>query len=156
AAGASGCFAYTLDETEQAVITRFGEPQGSGVTEPGLHFKVPFADRVNRFDKRWLEWTGDPNQIPTRDKKYIWVETFGRWRIADPLLSFQRMRDERIAQSRLDDIIDGETRNAIASYPLIEAVRVSNREFESDEVLAEAKEEQAQRMEKVAFGREKL
>ncbi len=128
-----GCAVYTLDETEQAVITRFGEPRGAAITEPGLHFKMPLADTVNRFEKRWLEWNGDPNQIPTKDKKYIWVDTFARWRIADPLRFFQRMRDERTAQSRLDDIIDGETRNAIASFALIEAVRVSNRAFEDDE-----------------------
>jgi membrane protease subunit HflC len=128
-----GCAVYTLDETEQAVITRFGEPRGQPITAPGMHFKMPLADTVNRFEKRWLEWNGDPNQIPTKDKKYIWVDTFGRWRIADPLRFFQRMRDERTAQSRLDDIIDGETRNAIASFALIEAVRVSNREFEDDE-----------------------
>jgi modulator of FtsH protease HflC len=129
----TGCAIYTLDETEQAVITRFGQPKGDPIIEPGLHFKLPFADRVNRFEKRWLEWSGEPNQIPTRDKKYIWVDTFARWRIADPLRFFQRMRDERTAQSRLDDIIDGETRNAIASFPLIEPVRQSNREFEDEE-----------------------
>jgi modulator of FtsH protease HflC len=131
-----GCAVYTLNETEQAVITRFGQPRGAAITEPGMHFKMPIADTVNRFEKRWLEWSGDPNQIPTKDKKYIWVDTFARWRIADPLRFFQRMRDERIAQSRLDDIIDGETRNAIASFALIEAVRVSNREFEDDETLS--------------------
>lgn len=131
-----GCAVYTLDETEQAVITRFGEPRGEPVTQPGLHFKAPFADTVNRFEKRWLEWAGEPNQIPTKDKKYIWVDTFARWRIADPLRFFQRMRDERTAQSRLDDIIDGETRNAIASFALIEAVRESNRAFEDDEFTA--------------------
>ena len=86
---------------------------------------------MNVFDKRWLEWNGNPNQVPTRDKKYIWVETYARWRIADPLLFFQRLRDERGAQSRLDDIIDGETRNVIASHNLIEVVRSSNRAFES-------------------------
>ncbi len=134
AAATSGCAVYTLDETEQAVITRFGEPRGAPVTEPGLHFKLPLADTVNRFEKRWLEWVGDPNQIPTKDKKYIWVDTFARWRISDPLLFFQRMRDERTAQSRLDDIIDGETRNAIASFNLIEAVRPSNRAFEDEDV----------------------
>ena len=128
---------YTLNEYEQVVITRFGEPRGEPVTEPGLHLKVPLADRVNRFDKRWLDWRGDPNQIPTRDKKYIWVDTFGRWRITDPLRFFQRLRDERNAQSRLDDIIDGETRNAIASYDLIEAVRSSNRGFEDEEYTDE-------------------
>jgi modulator of FtsH protease HflC len=153
AATASGCAAYTLDETEQAVITRFGEPRGAPITEPGLHFKVPLADSVNRFEKRWLEWSGDPNQIPTRDKKYIWVDTFARWRIADPLLFFQRMRDERTAQSRLDDIIDGETRNAIASYDLIEAVRPSNRTFEEEEGGDTAGNTPA---EKVALGRDRL
>jgi membrane protease subunit HflC len=146
--------AYTLSENEQAVITRFGQPKGDPITKPGLHLKVPFADTVNRFDKRWLDWRGDPNQIPTKDKKYIWVDTFGRWRIVDPLRFFQRLRDERNAQSRLDDIIDGETRNAIASYALIEAVRSTNRAFEDDEYFAQT--EGAEALEKVAVGRDKL
>jgi membrane protease subunit HflC len=114
---------------------------------------MPFADTVNRFEKRWLEWSGDPNQIPTRDKKYIWVDTFARWRIADPLRFFQRMRDERTAQSRLDDIIDGETRNAIASFNLIEAVRATNRPFEVEE---SAEEDFGTHFEKVVLGRDKL
>jgi modulator of FtsH protease HflC len=146
--------AYTLSEHEQAVITRFGEPKGQPITEPGLHFKLPFADTVNRFDKRWLDWRGDPNQIPTKDKKYIWVDTFGRWRIVDPLRFFQRLRDERNAQSRLDDIIDGETRNAIASYNLIEAVRSSNRAFEDDEYVTET--ERGETLERVSIGRDKI
>jgi membrane protease subunit HflC len=145
---------YTLNENEQAVITRFGEPRGQPITRPGLHFKVPFADTVNRFDKRWLDWRGDPNQIPTKEKKYIWVDTFGRWRIVDPLRFFQRLRDERNAQSRLDDIIDGETRNAIAAYALIEAVRSSNRTFEDDEYSSETQTPEA--LEKVTEGRDKL
>jgi membrane protease subunit HflC len=149
-----GCAVYTLDETEQAVITRFGEPRGEAVTAPGLHFKVPLTDTVNRFEKRWLEWSGDPNQIPTKDKKYIWVDTFARWRVADPLRFFQRMRDERTAQSRLNDIIDGETRNAIASYNLIEVVRATNRPFEDDEALAGDLVPEA--VEEVKLGREKL
>jgi modulator of FtsH protease HflC len=132
--------AYTLTENEQAVITRFGEPKGQPVTKPGLHLKLPFADTVNRFDKRWLDWRGDPNQIPTKDKKYIWVDTFGRWRIVDPLRFFQRLRDERGAQSRLDDILDGETRNAVARYDLIELVRNSNRN--PDDIPIEAEEEE--------------
>src|SRR5688572_30008568 len=127
---------YTLNENEQAVMTRFGEPVGEPVSTPGLHLKVPLADRVNRFDKRWLDWRGDPNQIPTKDKKYIWVDTFARWRIVEPLLFFQRMRDERTARSRLDDIIDGEARNVIAENNLIEVVRASNRPFEDDESTA--------------------
>ena len=145
---------YTLNEYEQAVITRFGQPKGQPIVDPGLHFKVPFADTVNRFDKRWLDWRGDPNQIPTKDKKYIWVDTFGRWRIVDPLRFFQRLRDERNAKSRLDDIIDGETRNAIASYALIEAVRSSNRAFEDDEYVTET--ERGETLEKVLTGRDKL
>ncbi|ACL67006.1 HflC protein [Anaeromyxobacter dehalogenans 2CP-1] len=145
---------YTLTENEQAVITRFGEPRGEPITEPGLHFKLPFADTVNRFDRRWLDWRGDPNQIPTKDKKYIWVDTFGRWRIVDPLRFFQRLRDERNAQSRLDDIIDGETRNAIASFALIEAVRTTNRTFEDDEYSAELGGAEA--LETVQAGRDRL
>ena len=144
---------YTLDETQQAVITRFGEPVGQTVSRPGLHFKLPFADRVNRFDKRWLEWSGDPNQIPTKDKKYIWVATFARWRIADPLLFFQRMHDERTALSRIDDIIDGETRNTLATYFLIEAVRASNRDFGEDEFF---REDRPRSQEKVELGRDHL
>jgi membrane protease subunit HflC len=144
---------YTLDETEQAVITRFGEPRGKAITEPGLHFKAPFVDRVNRFDKRWQPWRGDPNQIPTRDKKYIWVDTFARWRIVDPLQFFQRMRDERNALSRLSDIIDGETRNTIASFNLIEAVRASDRAFEDEEY---EQTERQEALEKVEYGRDRL
>jgi membrane protease subunit HflC len=145
---------YTLSENEQAVMTRFGEPRGNPITSPGLHLKLPFADTVNRFDKRWLDWRGDPNQIPTKDKKYIWVDTFGRWRIVEPLRFFQRLRDERNAQSRLDDIIDGETRNAIASYPLIDAVRTSNRDFDDDEYMSKSEGDAAE--EPVSIGRDKL
>jgi membrane protease subunit HflC len=122
---------YTVSETEQVVLTQFGEPVGRPVTQPGLHFKTPFVQEVNVFDKRWLEWSGDANQVPTRDKKYIWVDTYARWRIIDPLKFFQVLRDERSAQSRLDDIIDGETRYVIASHNLIEVVRTTNRAFET-------------------------
>src|SRR5687767_9095855 len=86
---------YTVSETEQVVITQFGRPIGQAVNRPGLHVKLPFVQDVNVFDKRWLEWDGDANQVPTRDKKYIWVDTYARWRIADPLRFFQRLRDER-------------------------------------------------------------
>ncbi|MDR0966426.1 MAG: protease modulator HflC [Myxococcales bacterium] len=149
-------FIYTIDETEQVIVTRFGKPVGDPVIEPGLHFKLPIADRVNRFEKRWLEWSGDPNQIPTKDKKYIWVDTFGRWRIADPLLFFQRMRDERTAQSRLNDIIDGETRNVIARYNLIEAIRATKREFEDEESLENANNRDEREELDFNEGREKL
>jgi membrane protease subunit HflC len=127
---------YTLSETEQAIITQFGEPVGGAVATPGLHFKVPFIQMVHRFDKRWIAWDGDANQITTRDKKYIWVDGYARWRISDPLLFYQRVRDERGGQSRLDDIIDGETRNAVANFDLIQVVRSTNRKFEITEDLA--------------------
>jgi modulator of FtsH protease HflC len=145
---------YTVAETEQVVVTQFGEPIGRPVTSPGLHVKAPLIQELNVFEKRWLEWDGHPNQIPTRDKKYIWVETYARWRIADPLLFLQRLRDERGAQSRLDDIIDGETRNVVANHNLIEVVRSKNRAFEKTEEVEDVMESEAQR--EVELGREKL
>jgi membrane protease subunit HflC len=145
---------YTVSEQEQVVITQFGRPIGKAVTDPGLHVKLPFAQEANVFDKRWLEWNGDPNQVPTRDKKYIWVATYARWRIANPLLFFQRLRDERGAQSRLDDIIDGETRNVIASHNLIEIIRASNRVFEKAEEVEDVMETEAMRQ--VELGRDKI
>jgi membrane protease subunit HflC len=111
---------YTVSETEQAILTQFGRPVGGIVSRPGLHAKVPFVQTVHRFDKRWLEFDGDANEIPTKDKKYIWVDCYARWRIADPLRFYQAVRDERGGRSRLDDIVDGETRNAVASFDLIE------------------------------------
>jgi len=127
---------YVVSETNQVIITQFGEPIGGAVTKAGLHMKVPFVQKANYFEKRWLEWNGDPNQIPTKDKKYIWVDTYCRWRISNPLVFFQRVRDERGGQSRLDDVVDGETRNIIASHDLIEIVRSSNRKFELSEEAA--------------------
>lgn len=128
--------AYVVSETNQVIITQFGEPIGGAVTSAGLHFKRPFIQKANYFEKRWLEWDGDPNQIPTKDKKYIWVDTYCRWRISDPLVFFQRVHDERGAHSRIDDIVDGETRNVIAKFDLIEIVRSSNRPFELTEDAA--------------------
>lgn len=119
---------YIVHETEQVIITQFGDPVGDAVTEPGLKFKVPFIQTANFFDKRYLEWDGDRNQIPTRDKKFIFVDSYARWQITDPLQFYQRLGNERGAQSRLDDILDGETRNAIAAHDLLEIVRSSNRE----------------------------
>jgi membrane protease subunit HflC len=146
--------AYVVSETDQVIITQFGEPIGGAVTEAGLHFKAPFVQKANFFDKRWLEWDGDPNQIPTKDKKYIWMDTYCRWRISDPLVFFQRVRDERGAQSRLDDVVDGAMRNAVASYDLIEIVRSSNREFEitEDAALLDLSEVVG----KIGTGREKI
>ncbi len=124
---------YTVDETEQVIVTQFGRPIGDAITEPGLKMKLPFVQDVHRFDKRWLAWDGSANQITTKDKKFIWVDTYARWRIKEPLTFFESVRDENGAQSRLDDIIDGETRNAVATFDLIEIVRSSNRDFEVTE-----------------------
>jgi membrane protease subunit HflC len=147
---------YTLDETEQAIITQFGEPVGAPRTDPGLHVKVPFIQQVHTFEKRWLEWSGDPNQIPTKDKKYIWVDTYTRWRVKDPLLFYQRVRDERSAQSRLDDIVDGDTRNVIANNDLIEVVRSTDRPFEETEEDAGIDTSAAEVVGKIAMGRNKI
>ena len=128
---------YIVDETQQVIVTRFGEPVRDPVTTPGLKFKVPFIESANFFEKRFLEWDGDSNQLPTKDKRFIHVDTYARWRISDPLKFFQRLRDERGGQSRLDDILDGETRNTIASHKLIEVVRSTNRVFATTGDLAD-------------------
>ncbi len=144
---------YTVDMTEQVVITRFGKPVGTPVKEPGLHWKRPFVEKVNSFEKRILEWDGNPNQIPTQDKKYIWVDTYARWRIADPLKFFQSVRNEQGAQGRLDDIIDAATRDYVTAHPLLEIVRNSNREM----ATAEAEMELAEEVRiPIQWGREKI
>jgi membrane protease subunit HflC len=145
--------AYTVNEVEQVIITQFGEPVGDPVTTPGLHWKVPFIQTANFFDKRFLEWDGDPNQIPTRDRRFIWVDTYARWRITDPLLFFQRLQNERGAQTRLDDILDGETRNAIARHDLIEVVRTSNRDPAEVEIGDDA---EATILEPIEMGRQDI
>jgi membrane protease subunit HflC len=145
--------AYEVNEAEQAIITQLGKPVGDPIDTPGIHFKVPFFQKVNRFDKRFLEWDGEVNELPTRDKRLILVDTYARWRISDPLLFFQRLRDENGAQSRLDDILDGETRNSIANHDLLEVVRTSNREPEEDESLPA---DEASVLEPIRFGRERI
>ena len=145
---------YTVSETEQVILTQFGRPVEGLVKAPGLHVKIPLIQDVHRFDKRWLEFDGDAREITTKDKKYIWVDTYARWRIADPLRFYQAVRDERGAQSRLDDIVDGETRNAVASFDLIELVRSSNRAFQKTEELEGIGAAEA--MAQVATGREKI
>ena len=116
---------YTVDETKQVIITQFGKPVGEPKTEAGLKFKTPFIQQVNPIEKRILEWDGAPSNMPTKDKLYIAVDLFARWRITDPLQYFLRLRDERSAQSRLDDILGSETRNAVAKHELIELVRTT-------------------------------
>lgn len=116
---------YVVRETEQIIITQFGKPVGEPVTESGLKFKVPFIQDINPIEKRILEWDGSPSNMPTKDKLYIAVDLFARWRIVDSLPYFLRLRDERSAQSRLDDILGSETRNAVAKHELIELVRTT-------------------------------
>ncbi len=118
--------AYQIDETEQVIITQFGQSIGGAITEPGLQWKVPFIQRVNRFEKRIMEWDGEPERMPTRDKKYLWVDVTARWRIVDPLKFLQSVGNETGAQKRLDDILDGTTRSAIATHDLINVVRSTN------------------------------
>ena len=145
---------YTVSETEQAILVQFGMPVGGLVKDPGLHLKVPFIQDVHRFDKRWLEFDADPREVPTKDKKYIWVDAYARWRIVDPLRFYQAVGDERGAQSRLDDVIHGQTRNAVASFDLIELVRSSDRPFQITEELEGIGAAEA--MAKIMTGREKI
>ena len=146
---------YIVNETQQVVITQFGKPVGKPVTQAGLHFKVPLIQLAQYFDKRLLNWDGDPNQIPTRDKKYIWVDTTARWKIKDALKFLQSVGTERGAQGRLDDIINSATRDVITSYPLVETIRDSNRilETESPSAISAIAEEA---LEKIVAGRTEL
>jgi membrane protease subunit HflC len=134
--------AYVIDETEQVVITQFGRIIGDAKKTPGLKFKVPFIQKVNYFPKNLLEWDGDPGQIPTKDKTYIWVDTFARWRISDPIVYFQTVKDEFSALKRLDDIIDPAMRDLISAYPLVESVRNTDRPMDTFDAIRglEAKE----------------
>lgn len=147
--------AYIVDETEQVVITQFGEAIGEAKTEPGLYFKIPMIQQANYFPKNLLEWDGDPGQIPTLDKTFIWVDTFARWKIVDPLKFFQTVNNEISALARLDDIIDSAVRNFITSYPLIETVRKTNRELYTAEIGVERVKE-ISRLGEVKMGREKI
>lgn len=149
---------YIVYEGTQAIITRFGEPVGEAVKDAGLHVKTPFIDVVNRFDKRLLDWDGDPNQIPTKDKRFIWVDTIARWRIVDPLKFLQSVTDESGAHARLDDIIDATVRDVITEQPLIEVVRSTNRELTrnlSDEGRG-GEDAELNTAEKVNLGRQQL
>src|SRR5246500_3451794 len=148
---------YTVDQTEQVIITQFGQPVGEPITEPGLHFKLPFVQTVNTLDKRFLEWDGAPVAIPTRDKTYIQVAAFARWRIEDPKTYFVRLHDERSAQSRLEDILGSETRNSIAKHDLIEIVRTDkNRQPIRDESLKGGPTGAIGVLPPIQFGRQKI
>ena len=144
---------YITNEAQQVIITQFGRPVGEVITEAGLHAKIPFIQQANYFEKRFLEWDGVANQVPTRDKRFIWVDTYARWRISDPLLFFQRLRDERGAETRISAILDGETRNSVARHDLVEVVRNSNRD--TADILLDAEEETAI-LEEILIGRAEI
>jgi membrane protease subunit HflC len=150
---------FTIDEAEQAIIVQFGAPVGDPITEPGLHFKIPFIQEVRRFDKRLLSWDGDPNQIPTRGEQFISVDTTARWRIADPLVFLQRVQNERGATLRLNDILDSVVRDKISASELVEIVRskdwkISEEDLKRAQVAAEGDEEIL--MQEVTSGRGEL
>jgi membrane protease subunit HflC len=142
---------FIVQEKDQVVITQFGRPVGEAITEPGMHFKLPLIQVANYFERRYMEWNGDPNQVPTRDKKFIFVDTYARWQITDPLQFFKRLTNERGAQSRIDDILDGETRDFIANNDIEETVRSSNRIPESSdtEIIGDS-------LAKIYVGRDKI
>ncbi len=147
---------YVVDETEQVVVTQFGRVVGEPKTNPGLYFKLPFIQNANYFAKNLLDWDGDPGQIPTLEKTYIWVDTFARWKIVDPIKFFQTVNNTVSAQGRLDDIIDPAVRNFITSYRLIETVRTSNRELDTFEIGLEDIKKDEQAMYVISTGREKI
>jgi membrane protease subunit HflC len=147
--------AYTVDETQQVVVTQFGKAIGNPITEPGLKFKLPIIQEANFFPKNLLQWDGDPSQIPTLDKTYIYVDTFARWKVIDPLKFFQTVNNVTVALARLDDIIDAAVRNFISSYPLIETVRWTNRELDTYEVGIEKIQEERV-IHDITTGRQKI
>ena len=152
AVAANLCF-YTVSEQEQVIITQFGRPVGEAVREAGMHFKMPFIQTVNRVDKRILEWDGRPSEMPTRDKLYVVVDTFGRWRVSNPLQFFTRLRDERSALSRLEDIIGSEVRNAVAKHDLIEIIRTTKDRKPMVDALLTADDPKAAVLPPITLGR---
>ncbi len=147
--------AFTVDETEQAIITRFGKPVRQTIQRPGLYFKLPFIEKALYFYKNLLEWDGEKGQIPTLDKTFIWVDTFARWKIVDPLQFYKSVRTIREGLRKLDDIIDPAVRNHITSYSLIESVRNTNREMDTFEVGLEGFEKKKAGY-TIEVGREKI
>jgi len=147
---------YTVDETEQVIITQFGKPIGEAVTEPGLHFKIPFIQKASYFAKNLLEWDGDPGQIPTKDKTFIWVDTFARWRIKNPLVFYKALNNEMAAQKKLDDILDAATYNLVTSNDLIEVVRSSDRLLPVAVITRDKTDQAKVKKERIDLGRKKM
>ncbi|HHP7235905.1 MAG TPA: protease modulator HflC [Desulfobacterales bacterium] len=148
--------AYIVDETEQVVVTQFGRIIGDPVTTPGLNFKIPFIQKANYFEKHLLSWDGDPGQVPTLDKTFIWVDVFARWRIVDPVKFFQTVNNRFNAVGRLNDIIDPAVRNFITSHRLIETVRKSNRELDTFELGREEEQARQRPTYRITMGREEI
>ncbi|MBN1276434.1 MAG: protease modulator HflC [Deltaproteobacteria bacterium] len=148
--------AYIVEETEQVVITQFGEAIGEAKTEPGLYFKIPVIQIATFFPKNLLEWDGDPGQVPTLDKTFLWVDTFARWKIVDPLKFFRTVNNVTGALGRLDDIIDPAVRNFVTSFSLIETVRTTNREMDTFEVGLDKHKDEERNLGAVNTGREKI
>jgi len=148
--------AYTVDETEQVVITQFGRIIGEPQKDPGLKFKIPFIQKANYFNKNLLDWDGDPGQIPTLDKRFIWVDTFARWKIVDPIKFFQTVNNRFNAIGKLNDIVDPAVRNFITSNTLIEVVRKSNRELEFAETRMKESEREFSENYSISVGRENI
>ncbi len=144
---------FVVNETQQVVITQFGRPIGEAITEPGLKIKTPFIQKANYFEKRYMEWDGDPNQIPTKEKKFIFVDCYARWHITDPLQFYKRLTNERGAHSRLDDILDGETRDQVASHSLEEVVRNTNRQADTSGRISELIEDS---LSQIQVGRKRI
>ena len=152
-----GSMFYVVNEAEQVVITEFGRPVGEPIVDAGLKIKTPFIQQIHRFEKRVLEWEGSPNQIPTKDKKFIWLDTTARWRIKDALKFYQALGTEVLAQSRLDDIIDSAARDLVTAQLLTEVVRDSNRVLTLDiETLEEDEGQMGEPLEEIQIGREKI
>ncbi len=124
---------FIINETEQAIVTQFGKPVGGAITDAGIHFKIPIIQTVLKFEKRILEWDGSPKEIPTRDNKYIKIDAFARWRISDALQFYKSAKNEVLAQSLLDDILDGAIRDEVANRTMVEIIRSSDREMDAIE-----------------------
>jgi membrane protease subunit HflC len=146
--------AYIVDETEQVVITQFGKVVDKPVTTPSLNFKIPFIQKASYFPKNLLTWDGDPGQVPTKDKTYIWVDTFARWKIVDPIKYFQTVNNEFAALERLDDIIDPAVRNLVTSFPLVESVRNTSRSMDTFESVVDESRKRIQY--KINLGRDEI
>ncbi|MFH1678414.1 MAG: protease modulator HflC [Candidatus Omnitrophota bacterium] len=148
---------FIVDETKQVMITQFGNPIGKPITTAGMHFKTPFIQQAHYFEKRILEWDGDPNEIPTKDKKYIWVDTYARWKIVDVLKFLESVGNEISAHARLDDIVNSATRDVVTSHLLVEAIRDSNRILELDDSEIEVDVSLAEEaLERISVGRSRL